>query len=213
MTIILRIIEILLVLLAVAIILVIIFLVKPDSSPFQQPTFSSNVIPVAMIVAAWTTLLVAYAAFRTIDNSNKLEVQRRVEERHILAYEKIRKWSVETFHALAMPNSSSTFPSWRKEELAKLQHSSVESMSILYFAERVGGDLEKRVIDANFNFQRYLAILMGEETIKQFKERYEVKDDIRPVNNNEEAASLIKELMELLKEVIRSAVMELTPKR
>ena len=76
MTIILRIIEILLGLLAIATISVIIFLYSPDWSPFQQPTFGANVIPVATMVAAWTTLLVAYAAFRTINNSNKLELQR-----------------------------------------------------------------------------------------------------------------------------------------
>jgi hypothetical protein len=76
MKIILRIIEILLGLLAISTILVIIFLFQPDWSPFQ-PTFGVNLIPVASVVAAWTTLLVAYAAFKTINNSNKLESQRR----------------------------------------------------------------------------------------------------------------------------------------
>ena len=77
MTRILLIIEILLGLLAIATISVIILLLNPDWSPFQEPTFGANVIPVATMVAAWTTLLVAYAAFRTIENSNKPELQRR----------------------------------------------------------------------------------------------------------------------------------------
>jgi len=164
----------------------------------------------------FAALMVAFAAFVAIGENRHLREENRrlaVKERHILAFEKIRKWAAETFNALATPNLYNTFPSWRKEELAKLQNSSVESISILYFAERVGGDLEQRVIDANLNFQKYLAILMGEKQIELFKKRYKVEDDIRPINNNKEAEPLIKDLMDFLKEVIRSAVVELAPKR
>jgi len=80
MTIILRIIEVVLGLLALATISVVVFLRRPDWSPFQEQTFGSNVIPVATMVAAWTTLLVAYAAFRTI-RSNREEEERDRKER------------------------------------------------------------------------------------------------------------------------------------
>lgn len=170
----------------------------------------------AVKISAFAALLVAFAAFTAIDENRHLREENRrlaVEERHMIAIEKIRIWAVETFHALATPNLYDTFPSWRNEELARLQHSSVESTSILYFAERVGGDLEKSVIDANLYFQKYLAIIMGEKQIELFKKRQEVEDEIRPINNIEEAVPLITDLMDLLKEVIRSAVAELAPKR
>jgi len=170
----------------------------------------------ATSLAGFSTIAVAvFAGWQVFENIRLREENRRlaVEERHMIAIEKIRIWAVETFHALATPNSRDTFPSWRIDELAKLQHSSVESTSILYFAERVGGDLEERVIDANLNFQKYFAILMGEKQIELFKKRYEIEDDIRPINNNEEAVPLIKDLMDFMKEVIRSAVAELAPKR
>jgi hypothetical protein len=168
----------------------------------------------AVKISAFAALLVAIAAFVAILETKRLRTENRrlaVEERHMIAIEQIRKWAVETFHPLATPNSRDTFPSWQNEELAKLQSSSVDSMSILYFAERVGGDLEQRVIEANLNFQKYLAILMGEEVIKSFKERHKVEDDIKPITNIKEAEPLIKELMDLLKEVIRSAVAEMVP--
>jgi len=79
MTVILRIIEVVLGLLALATISVVVFLRRPDWSPFQEQTFGSNVIPVAMMVAAWTTLLVAYAAFRTIRSNREKEERDRKE--------------------------------------------------------------------------------------------------------------------------------------
>lgn len=171
----------------------------------------------AIKISAFATLLVAIAAFVAILENKRLRTENRrlaVEERHMLAFEKIRNWAVQTSHALATPNSQVTLtPSWHKEEIAILQSSLVESMSILDFAGRVGGDLEQRVIDANLNFQKYLAILMGEEGIKLFKERYEVEDDIKPITNIEEAGLLIKDLIDRMKEVIRSAVAEMVPKR
>ncbi len=88
MTIILRIIEVVLGLLALATISIVVFLRRPDWSPFQEQTFGSNVIPVATMVAAWTTLLVAYAAFRTI-RSNREKEERDGKERLL---NEIRDW-------------------------------------------------------------------------------------------------------------------------
>ena len=170
----------------------------------------------AVKISAFATLLVAFAAFVAIEENKRLRTENRrlqVEERHMLAFEKIRNWAVQTSHALATPNSQVTLTSWQKEELAKLQYSIVESMSILDFAGRVGGDLEQSVINANLDFQKYLAILMGEEEIRLFKERYKIEDDIKPITNIEEAALLIKDLIGRMKEVIRSAVAEIVPKR
>ncbi len=79
MTIILRIIEIVLGLLALVTISVFVFLLRPDWSPFQEKTFGSNVIPVATMVAALTTLLVAYAAFRSIRSNREKEERDRKE--------------------------------------------------------------------------------------------------------------------------------------
>ena len=56
------------------------------------------------------------------------------------------------------------------------------------------------------------SILMGEEEIKSFKERYKVEDDIKPITNIKEAAPLIKDLIAHMKEVIRSAVEKMVPK-
>ncbi|GAG50032.1 unnamed protein product, partial [marine sediment metagenome] len=88
---ILRTIEILLVILAVTTFLVVVFLYKPNWSPFQEPTFGNNVIPVATLVAAWTTLFVAYAAFRTIRSNREKEERDR---KHQLLNE-IIEWAVD----------------------------------------------------------------------------------------------------------------------
>jgi hypothetical protein len=91
MRIILRIIEILLALLAITTVSTVIFLYRPDWSPFQEPTFGTNVIPVATMTTAWTTLLVAYAAFRTI-RSNR-EKEERDKKLRIL--NEITEWATE----------------------------------------------------------------------------------------------------------------------
>jgi len=86
----LRLVESLLVLLGLATVFVFIALYKPGWFPFQ-PSFGSNVIPIATMVAAWTTLVLAYAAFRTIENSNEQERRRRKEG----LLNEIAKWSAD----------------------------------------------------------------------------------------------------------------------
>ena len=91
MTKIVRVIEVLLVLLAVFIILTGFFLYIPDFSPFQYITFGDNVIPIASMITAWTTLLVAYAAFRTIQHYHRQDSLRKADAR----ISEIVKWAEE----------------------------------------------------------------------------------------------------------------------
>lgn len=93
MNIILRTIEILLGLLGIATISVGVFLWQPSWSPFQEPTFRYNVIPGATMVAAWTTLLVAYAAFRTIRTSNEKEKRNRKAQ----VLDDVSNWLIEIY--------------------------------------------------------------------------------------------------------------------
>ena len=97
----LRLIKILLILLGSAAVFIPLTLYRPDLFPFQ-PSFGSNVVPVAMMVTAWTTLFLAYAAFRTIENSNEQEKRRREEdllketwERKERLLNEIIEWTVE----------------------------------------------------------------------------------------------------------------------
>ncbi len=88
-----------------------VFLLWPDLSPFQEQTFNANVIPVATMFAAWTTLLIAFVAIKAIENNNKLELQRRAAD---LAKEKrankerlldtIITWAEEVFTVSATPD-------------------------------------------------------------------------------------------------------------
>lgn len=126
MSIILRIIFGLLILLGIATILVFVFLLWPDLSPFQEQTFSANVIPVATMFAAWTTLLIAFVAIKAIENSNKLELQRRADD---LAKEKrankerlldtIIAWAEEVITVSVTPDSLILKKAGRLNELMR----------------------------------------------------------------------------------------------
>lgn len=87
----LRLIKILLILLGSAAVFIPIVLYRPDLFPFQ-PSFGNNVVPVAMMVTAWTTLYLAYTAFRTIENSNEQEKHRREEDLLKETRERKERW-------------------------------------------------------------------------------------------------------------------------
>ncbi len=140
MTVILRIIEVVLGLLALATISVVVFLRRPDWSPFQEQTFGSNVIPVAMMVAAWTTLLVAYAAFRTIRSNREKEERDRKERR----LNEIIEWATDV---LRCGNDINIMP------IATLKTGSIEELRFLFV---FGGTLfaSFRSVEASGKFAR-----------------------------------------------------------
>jgi len=163
----------------------------------------------AIALSAGVMVFIAIIAIWTLADNRQM----RVQEAQRLALLRIRNWAEETFHALATPFTQKQLPLQIREEITKLHTSSVKSLGILGDAERLGGTLDERVRAANFIFQRYLAILMGKEGVEAFKQRFKVEDDIKLITKVEELHPLIKEFMDALSEVIKSATEELIPKR
>ena len=126
----LRIVEVLLVLLGLATISVFLFLLKPNWSPFQEQTFGSNVIPVATMVAAWTTLLVAYAAFRTIRSNREKESRDRKER----LLNEIIEWAEDvasSFEPAEIPDLSDDKNATKSWPFLTNQRKKLNSLSLL----------------------------------------------------------------------------------
>jgi len=87
----LRLIEVALVLVLIALILTGFILYKPSWFPFQL-TIGTNITVLSTMFAGLATLFVAYAAFRTIVNVNEQEQQRRELESYRRSLDDIRDW-------------------------------------------------------------------------------------------------------------------------
>lgn len=203
-----------LVLLAIVTISVSVFLYRPDLSPFQPGTFAYNVIPTASMLAAWTTLLVAYAAFRTIANTSELEVQRTREAR----VTEIIKWAEEigtSILTIGTPQDEKRIRTViTTESLAALYLESRGDiaeklmplrMRSIYIKEvsRTDAAVQKNVEDSIEHLRRKLRLsyryLEHEEALKQ--KRGYIKAAINVARNEYNLYASIVDLMKLIGDV------------
>jgi len=159
-------------------------------------------------VSAMTTMLLAIAAFWAILESQK---DRAVKSRD-RALEYIIDWAEETINALATPTKAKSSLHGRMlEELAILQPCTVMATRVLWYAKRIGGSVDSEVKKTVFLLQKFNSILMGKEGIQKFKERFNIEEDITPLTEWEDAAPLIKDVMEASSALIETASKELLP--
>ncbi len=198
---IIRLIEVLLIVLIVFIIAVIVFICQPGISPFQEPTFKDNLIPIGTLVAAWTTLLVAYAAFKTI-KSTKKDI---ITERELDLINDIINWAKSVILSFNVISNKTGF-----EILQRYQEVALVGEYITGISEALGNeysqDLIKKVkiiVRPKGSLNQIIDCLGGlpEKWADEQKHRDNVQECVERVSKH--AGALIKEATKVKLKIIR----------
>jgi len=172
----------------------------------------------AVKISAVAVLLVAFAAFMSIEESRRLREDNRrireetlIQERHRLALERIRSWAEETISAITA--EPLVFSKISMKKRSKLLHPSrVKAMGILMEGELLGGELQSSSAKAHNTLLIFGARLQGEESINEIRSLLKIEDKIEPIQTQEELSESVLELMVALANLIASATKRLMSK-
>lgn len=136
--------------------------------------FPTKVIAGFTAVYGWATLVLAFVAFLTIEESRRLrkenrriiEEQNRVE-RHRLALERIRSWAEDTLIFMTRPLPEEALPVICRRLFEEIHPCHIKSQGVMADAKQIGGNLYGEVLGVYTGLAKFLfnvaATLPGNE--------------------------------------------------
>lgn len=167
----------------------------------------------AVKFSAFAAVLVAFAAFISIEESRRLREDNRsiqAEEKRRLALERIRRWAEDTIELLTRPILTPNLDEALRDMERLIQPTVARSIGILLDTERMDRDLNAAMVEITRKLTEFLWRLRSNELIEKYISEHKYVG-LKQFANEDEFLELRKELLTKLADIIKLTTGKLVP--